>query len=372
MINPSQSTYFPTIDVLRGFAAISVVVYHVIELFGWKDFPMTGPLLWFRIGWMGVDLFFVISGFVIGLAAFSSIDKHGSSEFRGHFFSRRLVRIVPLHYFTMLVFLAFIKPELFFENFVGNLLSHLVFVHNFSVNFSGGINGANWSLATEMQFYVLMMLLAPWLRIARSWKILLLLVGIAWLWRFGVTILVTPDKTLGVFPIFVAATQLPGMLDEFAIGILLAKFVRTDTGTRTLRYFNNNNARVSAVWLLAGLLVYAALSVFWPFASYWDYPLMITLFRTLLAISFGAVLFAACLVTPKGLVGKLVSPFYYLGTISYGIYLWHLPVILSLKHLQWLSPERALPLTLGITIIFAIVSWHCFEQPLIQKYSRSR
>jgi peptidoglycan/LPS O-acetylase OafA/YrhL len=372
MTTTTQSNYFPTIDVLRGFAAISVVVYHVIELFDWKDFPFTGLLLWFRVGWMGVDLFFVISGFVIGLAAFSSIDKHGSSEFRGHFISRRITRIVPLHYLTMLVFLVFITPELLFTNFWKNLILHLFFVHNLSIKFSGAINGANWSLATEMQFYLLMMFIAPWLRCARLWQVFLVLVGVAWAWRFGVTLLVTPDKTLGVFPLFVAATQLPGMLDEFAIGILLARFVRSETGTRTLCYLNNNIARVSAVWLLAGLLVYAAMSVYWPFASYWDRPLMITLFRTLLAIAFGAVLFAACIVTPSGWAGKLLSPVYYLGTISYGIYLWHLPVLVSLKRITSLTPSHALPLAIGITIIFAAVSWHFFEQPLIKKYSRPR
>ena len=93
MINTSQSNYFPTIEVLRGFAALSVVIYHVVELFSWKDFPLTGPLLWFRAGWMGVDLFFVISGFVIGIAAFSGIDKHSDKTFRWHFFRRRIVRI---------------------------------------------------------------------------------------------------------------------------------------------------------------------------------------------------------------------------------------------------------------------------------------
>ena len=55
--------YFPSIDILRGFAALSVVVYHVIEHFKWIDFPTQGPLVWFRIGWMGVDLFFCYIGF---------------------------------------------------------------------------------------------------------------------------------------------------------------------------------------------------------------------------------------------------------------------------------------------------------------------
>lgn len=370
-MKPSRSNYFPTIDILRGFAAISVVVYHVIEHFGWKDFPSEGPLSWFRIGWMGVDLFFVISGFVIGLAAFSGIDKHGSQEFRGHFFRRRIVRIVPLHYFTLLIFLVFIMPAILFENFWQNLISHLVFVHNLSINLHGSINGVNWSIGTEMQFYLLMMFLAPWLRVAKLWKPFLLFIGIAWLWRYGVTVFIAPDQNLGTFPIFVASTQLPGMLDEFAVGILLARFVRSEKGTSILGYFNNG-AKVGIIWLLAGLLVYLTLSIFWQFASYWDHPLMVIMFRTLLALCFGILLFAACIVTPAGWLGTLAKPFYYLGTISYGIYLWHLPVLLSLKRVQWLSPEQFLPLTLGITLIFAAVSWHCFEQPLIQKYSRTR
>jgi peptidoglycan/LPS O-acetylase OafA/YrhL len=367
-----SNKYFPAVDILRGFAAVSVVVYHVIELFGWTSFPISGPLIWFRIGWMGVDLFFVISGFVIALSAFSGIDKLGSKLFRWDFLRKRIVRIVPLHYLTILVFLVFIMPALLFESFWKNLVSHLIFVHNFSVNLHGGINGVNWSIATEMQFYMLMLVIAPWLRIARLWKIFGLFILTSWLWRFGVTILIEPDKVHGTLPVFVAATQLPGMLDEFAIGILLARLVRTQEGSRIFSYFSNNLTRIAAVWFLVGIFAWLTLLLFWRFASYWDNPLMVILFRTLLGLTFGAVLFAACLYTPSGLLKKLLSPFYYLGTISYGIYLWHLPVILSLKRVLWITPQHALLLTLGITSIFAMISWHFFEQPLIQKYSRQR
>ena len=76
-----KKLYFENIDLLRGFAALSVLVYHVIELSAWKDFPISGPLVWFRLGWMGVDLFFVISGMVIGLSAFKILDKNTHKEF---------------------------------------------------------------------------------------------------------------------------------------------------------------------------------------------------------------------------------------------------------------------------------------------------
>jgi peptidoglycan/LPS O-acetylase OafA/YrhL len=64
---------FPLIDALRGIAALLVLIYHVIEISGWQSFPSSGIALLFRIGWIGVDLFFVISGFVIGRAAIAGM-----------------------------------------------------------------------------------------------------------------------------------------------------------------------------------------------------------------------------------------------------------------------------------------------------------
>lgn len=93
--------YFPLIDVLRGFSAISVVIYHIINHFKWNSFPISGPLVWFRIGWMGVDLFFVISGFVIAISTIRTYDRSDNySIFCKNFLTHRFSRIVPLHYLT--------------------------------------------------------------------------------------------------------------------------------------------------------------------------------------------------------------------------------------------------------------------------------
>jgi len=94
---------FPLIDVLRGIAALLVLIYHVIEISGWQSFPISGPALLFRIGWIGVDLFFVISGFVIGRAAIIGISTQPSSR-KKPFFERRLRRIVPLYLLSGMVF----------------------------------------------------------------------------------------------------------------------------------------------------------------------------------------------------------------------------------------------------------------------------
>lgn len=367
MINKN---YYPNVDVLRGFAAISVLVYHVIELYQWKAFPTQGVLLWFRIGWLGVDLFFVISGFVIALSAFASIDKLGSTSFRKPFFLRRVSRIVPLHYLTMLIFLVFVMPSFLFEGLFKNLISHLLFVHNMFPTLHGGINGVNWSLGTEMQFYILMLIIAPWLKVAKVWKIALYFLSVTWLWRYGVTSLVHPDKVQGTFRIFVAATQLPGMLDEFLAGILLARLVMSDSVSDFITSVEPSPLKQFVLFLISGLLIYLTWIIFWHYPSYWDRPLMIIFFRTLVAVSCASLVFSFCVLDVKGIFEKFFIPIRYLGTISFGIYLWHLPVILSLQRVQWLQPQKALILTLSITIVFAVISWHLFEKPFMNRHKK--
>ena len=98
-LTSSRQSKYVYIDILRAAAACLVVVYHVIANSQWSQFPITGPALVFRIGWIGVDLFFVISGFVITLSALHTYQKRGSS-FRIGFMKRRWLRIAP---FTLLL-----------------------------------------------------------------------------------------------------------------------------------------------------------------------------------------------------------------------------------------------------------------------------
>ena len=356
------STFFPMIDVLRGFAATSVIVYHVIEHFGWTSFPTSGPLSWFRIGWMGVDLFFVISGFVIGLSAFGLVARAGPSAFRRPFMRRRLLRIVPLHYLTCAVFLVVLVPGLVSQpRFAWNLISHATFVHNLSRETHGALNGVNWSLGTEMQFYLLVAALGAWLARARWFWIALALVGAAWAYRLGAVTLVPAKGPLGPFPLFVAATQLPGMLDEFAAGLLFARLVTSPTGARWLA-FGRRRPWVPA--LAAALVLYGSLTIYWRWASFWDFPMMVIGFRTLLALSAVLVVAATCVIDGP-ITMMLTRPLRYLGVISYGLYLWHLLLIELVKRTPSVAPARALLIVLPVTALLASASWHLFEKPFV-------
>jgi peptidoglycan/LPS O-acetylase OafA/YrhL len=350
--------FFPLVDALRAFAALSVVIYHFIAHWDWTAFPESGPLAWFRSGWMAVDIFFVISGFVIGLSAFARLQAQGP-RFRAGFMRSRLARIVPLHVVTLAAYIALVEPSLVQKaDFWPDLAAHLLFVHNWSFDWHGAINGPNWSLAAEMQFYVLMMLIAPWLAKARPWKIALLSVAVAWTWRWGSFAILIPgplDKP------YMAQTQLPGMLDEFAIGLLLARFVRADAGRRWIARLRGD---VRARWALASFAALCSWALFTVFMAhdYWAEAAMAVFFRTALAWCAGLVLLLLCAwPMPKRRAGVALP--LYLGKISYGIYLWHVPVLFFLGGHTQLEPALAFPVALLATVGMAALTWHFVEQP---------
>ncbi len=352
---------FVMIDVLRGFAALSVLVYHVIVHMNWVEFPTSGPLLWFRIGWMGVDLFFVISGLVISLSAFSMLDT--GADFHKTFAIHRLVRIVPLYYATCLVFILFIRPELLFQaDWPLDIGSHLLFFHNTIATYQGSIDGSNWSLGVEMQFYIIVLLFAPLLKRAPWWSIAIVLTIIAWAWRYYAVETTSLTGPLGTYTLFWKSTQIFGCLDEFAVGVVLAKMVSSESCTAAFKFCRNLPV-VPVVG--ASLAMWMALAFYWHFdATFWDSEVMVIPYRTALALAFGCVVFAACCIQGP-VVTLLTAPARYLGKISYGIYLWQLPVILALQRLTWLSAPRAFPVIVILTIIFSAGSWHFFEKPLV-------
>jgi len=189
--------------------------------------------------------------------------------------------------------------------------------------------------------------------------------------RFLAWYVINPKDVNQSLALWMTATQVPGMLDEFAGGLLLARFMRSEKG-RSI-----TDTLVGRQYLLLPLAVIVSLLFWWLFKTYWEYPMfwffpwMVTFFRTPLSIAFALLLLIACCLN-NDIWLRLTGPFRYLGTISYGIYLWHLPVVLSLKRIAGLSPESALVLTTVLSIVFAAISWHFFEKPIIGSYGGSR
>jgi peptidoglycan/LPS O-acetylase OafA/YrhL len=340
-----------------------VVVYHIVEVGQWREFPVTGWALWFRIGWIGVDLFFVISGFVITLSAVSAYRKNGRS-FVGDYLRHRWFRIAPLYFCTILVFVWLVSPEILFAGAgktLAHITSHALFLHNLHPSTYGSINGPNWSVALEMQFYVLIAFIAPWLSRTSPLKVLLLFIPIAWSFRYAST-LFFPPGTSSPHEQHVFSSQLPGTLDAFAFGIAIALLILNRSANSILA----PSWRNFIIWTaLAALLLKLSMALYWPRANYWDNAAMIIFWRTVLAGAFATVVVAAITFPMKKPL--VLWPLTYLGRISYGLYLWHTLVLTTLLSLPWVRGATLLQWTLIGTIILAATSWHFLEAPFVSK-----
>ena len=368
-ITPRRSNHnvYPGLDLLRGFAAISVVGCHVIAHFQVRSFPISSFIdSWFRVGWMGVDLFFVISGFVITLSALKLFDS-SRVDFARSFARRRLARIVPLHYMTCLFFVIFLTPALMFSSdFWRKAIAHLLFIHNLSSSTFGSINGPNWSLALEMQFYLLILLVTPWLRRSRPLPVLAGCVAISWTWRAVMFHLYHGrQSSFGLDLTWLTTSQLPGTLDEFGFGIVLAMLLDRDAGGRMSRALQ----KTRWLWPLAAtLLVMITMHFFWKNVAIWTNWKMVVFWRALLAATCCSAVIAMCAIN-DGWFLTLTTPLRYIGKISYGIYLWHSLVITALKPILAQDPARAFLWTLCLTLLLASLSWHFFEQPVMERFT---
>lgn len=359
---------FEAINILRAIAAFLVVLYHVIVIGKWTDYPVQGHLLLGRAGWIGVDLFLVISGFVIGLSAIHSINLKGS-DFRWGFAKRRIFRIAPLYLLTATIFLFLVEPSLITQPIsilLFHISTHLGFVHNLFPNTHGSINGPNWSVALEMQFYLLVMVAGPWIVRGRPWMVVFGCILTALLWRAAVV------ETIGLgidraHLLHVYTSQLPGVMDAFGMGITLAILVSKSERPWILR-----PSWVSTLlWLgIFCLFYWVTFAIYWPRAGYWDQWPMVVLWRTLLSLTAVSLLAVAVTIpTPGGLL-RALSPLGYLGEISYGIYLWHLPVLLTLISVPGLVGLRLFLWVSAGTVVLAACSWHLMERPLLERARR--
>ena len=336
---------------------MSVVLYHVIELTHWTNYPVDGVFFWGRIGWMGVDLFFSISGFVISLSAWSLFERHGAAWGK-YFWQRRITRIAPLYLVTMAVFVTLIQPQwlsLAPAKVAWHGITHLLFIHNLFPGTHGSINGANWSIGVEMQFYFLIYCVLPWIIRASLLKLAAAFFAIAWTWRLLVFLLLSEHDA---FAIFQYTTQLPGTLDQFGLGVLLCKIVVDPRYAGVALWLKNHPVMVLLGSILCCSLM---LTVFKANARYWDIPWMVVFFRTAIGAAALALLLVA-MTWPWRAPRLFARPLDFLGEISYGLYLWHLPVILSLQRLDGDGTGVFLAKTVVATTLLATLSYFVFER----------
>jgi len=345
--------YLPGVDGLRAVAVIAVLLYHA-------------DLHWIRGGFLGVDVFFVISGYLITSLLLGEWSQRGRIDLPA-FWLRRARRLLPALFLLIAVTLVFAVVALSSE--VAGLRSdafaalgyvtnwYLVFSHQSYFEMMGrpSLFRHLWSLAVEEQFYIL-------------WP--LLLSAMMWLWR-------PRHVLLAVLGGAVASTVLMALLYQPG-GDPSRVYYGTDTRGVGLLVgaalaFVWAPGRVAAragqaqPWLLDVIGLGALGVLFYSFLRLDGYQSFLYQGGFALVAVASAVLIAV-LVHPRAHLGALLGrqPLRWLGLRSYGIYLWHWPVyMLTRPHFD--VPFDGLPLLalrFGVTITIAELSYRYVETPI--------
>jgi peptidoglycan/LPS O-acetylase OafA/YrhL len=363
----------PQLDGLRGIAILLVISLHYLNDSFHGPF---GSFLYrfgsvFRFGWTGVDLFFVLSGFLIGGIL---LDARKASNYFSTFYIRRFFRILPIYYLWVTLFAI---AALFVGNSVGGLIPndlsalkllpvYYLFLQNY---FSLPIwtlawlwLAVAWSLGIEEQFYLISPPLVRFLSIRKLKLVLLATLILAPILRAAL-FLVWPGGKSAMY------VWMPCRADSLAMGMLVALFWREG---KIQQWYAAH--RTAFYVLLAILIAPIPFCIKWLFSAsaFWmgflGYSWLALLFVCLLVLS---------LLEPEGIWSRnLQWPFLReMGRLSYCVYLIHLLVLglchaLLLHRLPSIASVRGALVTLlafGVTYVLAFLSWRFFEHPLLRR-----
>ena len=352
------------LDVLRCFAVLLVLGRHG---------QING--LWFEVGWAGVDLFFVLSGFLISGLLFAEYKRTQGISLR-RFFIRRGFKIYPAFWAMLLgAFLIILAYGLRVPGYLW--LRELLFIQNYKP----GIWKHTWSLAVEEHFYIILPLLLVALnRLSKNRKDPFWFIPYAFCILGSMTLAMRyaavhqPSYKPEEFWKFMFLTHM--RMDALFFGVVLGYFhhFRPVLFPNLLR---NRWTRLTVVGMTALML---SCCVVFPLES----PFMQSFGLTLVYLGFGGLLMLSLTAdgsedprTGLGTVSaKIGAALAFVGTYSYSIYLWHVPVeIFGLRAIRALSPVTLSPalltyLYITISIPLGILMAHIIEFPALKLRDR--
>lgn len=366
---PNWSVRIPALDGLRGIAILLVLLRH--SFFGMQTSSrVLGKVLSAgQLTWSGVDLFFVLSGFLIGGIV---LDARKSPRYFQTFYIRRAYRIFPLYGLVTTLFLIRHLHFRFLPGHFGDVSplsipwwSYVTLTQNFWMAHEGWYGAVamavTWSLAVEEQFYLTIPLLVRMIPPKRLLYVLLSVVVGAPTLR----ILVRHILPHGDYACYVL---MPCRADALCLGVLAAMAVRYGRAWNLLLLRRNVLCGMTSV-LFAGV-------AYMIYRGYEQFSAPMTTF----GYSWLALFYTGCLLIAVSASARSEvlcnSWLMNLGTVAYCSYLIHLPMIQASRRLLELrlSPEKAwLPgglLGVTVTLIIAALSWRYFEKPLLRRGHR--
>lgn len=360
---PFRLGHYPALDGIRGVALLLVIGFHLAEAL----WPASRPWLRTQHAYVAMDAFFVLSGFLITGVLLTAVDRYGHADL-GRFLWRRGVRILPA---LLLLLGTLLAAALLGHGPYGarELVEDGAYITALIANWWGGDHlpnglGHTWSLAVEGQFYLTWSLaVAATVLLAKRWpRQVMAAIAIGGIVAVGV---VRSLRFADGYHAFLLYLETPSRIDGPLVGAL--------AGVAYASGWLDGVSRRRAAWLAAGGLV--GLIVI---------PVALTendaFFRLNLAVSTttlcaAAMVIGLVLLPDSSPLNRLfgLRLLVFLGAISYGVYLWHLPIFVAVK-----GDLGQQPLVLQITIALAAsflagwLSYRYLERPLMQRATRSR
>jgi peptidoglycan/LPS O-acetylase OafA/YrhL len=335
------------LDFLRGIAVLLVLFHHIFELSG-SSLPIY--LHWIKyIGWAGVDLFFVLSGFLISGLLFKESQKRNDLDIK-RFYVRRVFKILPSFYFLLLAFamIHLLVPLQIGQYSLKSFISELLFLQNYK----GGVFSHTWTLSVEEHFYLFLPVF--------TWLI----------FKFGkptffpyyvfsliVLVIVVRNTTINVgdprFPFYSH-----NRIDSLLVGVFISYFYHYQTDSFT--------KRVKKSSLILSLLSMASLTYFLSFHYMSELNLRIGFDIISIAWAVLLVVLLCHYFPPNNWVLKAITS---VGLYSYNIYLWH-DVVNHLAFHYLFSEQRCdyweyVIIYLAGSVFLGVMLTKCIEEPFI-------
>lgn len=367
----------PGLTGLRALAAGWVVVFHLNGIAGPRRiYAGAGdwlvdvtPLL--TGGWVGVDMFFVLSGFLLTLHYLERRSALPEAEARRGYLRARVLRVVPAYWaqIALLFLLTWIATGAI-PSWSREIPAHLAFVNN--ATHENGINGVYWSLPVEFTFYLFLPFVAAWLArrggapvLAKAALLLALAVAGELAWRRAMVALFAGGPPGELFTM--TSAQFPGSMDQFAWGVAaaVAFAVLRDRSAAAPR-------RSDLLWLLGLAALVAWMGYLHVHIQ--EFSDLGWLFYAWHPVAGGCIAVMVLGIAGGGPVARIVwenRVVVWLGTISYSVYLWHFVIAQRLAPYSSLGILGFSAIAIPPILLASVLSYHAFERPFLRRRRRA-
>ena len=362
----------PVLHGMRAMAALAVVLFHWGSGIGFfpqarahmsvSAFDTRWDLgLFLDYGWLGVLLFFVLSGYLL---ASQLLHRELNMAKVTGFWLRRGLRIYPAFWLQLLILLLVARSVSSMPQMTagGDIVRHIFLWINLPPSMTVPMNSVWWTLPVELGFYLVLPLLVllsnrvGWLRVFVA--AVVITIG----WRYGVMWIYRGESYVTHQAIL---DSIPGALSTFCTGVALAYYI----AARGIPVFRKRYILLAvSIVLLCEMMVWLNVNL----DTYWRGHWMLGIWNPLMGILIGTLMFS--LILPlEGFKWLSSKPMVWLGDISFGIYLWHYPLLMLFERTilhDWQTPllsVLALLLTLTGTLMLASISYYLIEKPMMGK-----